>query len=300
MAHDLPLDHACHKRQVELWETVRRETGGRVDVQVFGNYQLGSQTAMLSQLRLGAIHFLLTTNGIYSEFIPVAAIDSLGFIFDTPTTAWTAMDGPLGDYLKQEFAAKGLYRFKTTWDIGMREITSSNHGVASAPDFGGMKLRVATSKIAVDLLQTLGASPVSLSGDQIYTAMQTHVIDGTEGTLSGVIAFKWYEVQKYLSMTNHMYSGEYVAANADTWKSLPSDLQATIERNMLKYARLERADNQGGQGKMLGDVRRIGMEVVTTDANSMHAKLGSYYTRWKDEFGTQAWVLLESAIGRRG
>ena len=300
-AHPQQVDTPLHVRQVQLWNAVARETNGRLVVRVFPAGQLGGQNAILSQTRLNAIQFVALLNSAYSDIVPVAAIDGLGFAFRDPKMPWTVMNGPLGDYVRKEFEPKGLYIPKgALFDIGMREITAATKPIRSAEDFGGFKIRVPPGKIIFDLFQTLGASPVAMDQTEVYPGLQTHIIDGQETPYLAIYSNRIFEVTKYLSVTNHMWSGEWLVGNLEAWKALPPDIQAIVERNILKYMLLARNDAWRINDITADKLRRVGMTFNTAETRSMRARLGPYYARWKSELGSTAWNYLEASVGKLG
>ena len=300
LGHDLPPESALHVRLVQMFDEVNKETGGRLSVQVFPNSQLGGQTAMLSQLRSGAIQFLATLNAVYGEVVPTAQIASVGFAFKTPADPMRVMDGPLGAYIGTQFNGKGLYMFRKWWDLGMRQMTSSLKPIQTVADFNGFKMRTPPSAIAVDLFKTLGASPTPITAGEIYTSAQTHLIDGLDFPISAIETFKLFEVQKYISITNHVWSGYIVSGNLDAWNALPADIRTIVEKNADKYVALERADTVSQNAGYVTTLTQQGMKFNNADTASMRAVLGGYYARWKDNFGATAWGLLEGGVGKLG
>lgn len=298
LAHDLPILYPLHKRSVEMAEAIMKETDGRLVITVFPNSQLGTQTGMLSQLRTGAIHMLNTLDGVYSEVVPAAGIETLGFAFKSAPQAVSVMQGPLGAYVRDEFKAKGIYAFEKRWSLGMRHVWSSGKAIKTAADFTGFKMRTPASKIAIDLFTTLGASPTPVTAAEMYTALQTHIVDGIELPTDAVQFFKLYEVLKVASLTSHMWSGYFLTMNIDAWNALPADIQTVLQRNASKYALLEQQDREAGESTYRKMLRDEGIAFGEADTASMRAKLGPYYARWKDAFGTKAWSLLEADTGK--
>lgn len=297
-ASNLPVDHPLNVRMHEMWTAIKGETGGRLDVSVFPNNQLGGDTAMLTQLRSGALQFFTLDGGILQSIVPVAAIQGVGFAFKNSEAAFETMDGPLGAYVRKEIEAKGLVPFEKMWENGMRQITSSTKAIRSADDLADFKIRTPPGKLWVDLFKSLGASPSPLNFSEVYTALQTHVFDGQENPFAIIDTAKLYEVQKYLSVTNHMWSAFWLLGNDDAWKALPPDIQATVTRNAAKYALLQRRDTALRNAALADKLARRGMTLVQPDIPSFKRKLGDFYKRWKAEFGEEAWSLLESRAGK--
>ena len=130
------------------------------------------------------------------------------------------------------------------------------------------------------------------------TALQDTLADGEETGLVGIEGFRYYEVQKYLSLTNHIWGGQWLSANLGIWSALAPDLQEIVKRNAVKYALLVRRDSYLMSGALTDKLRRQGLAVNVPDTTGMRARLGPYYAHWKSEFGSAAWGLLEASVGR--
>ncbi len=294
------IEHPLTVNMVQMWNAIEKESGGRVHCQLFPNNQLGGDTAMLTQLRSGALQFFTLDGGILQSVVPVAAIQSIGFAFKSDEEAFKTMDGPLGSYVRDQIATKGLYAFPKMWANGMRQITSSTHPIQVASDLTAFKIRTPPGALWVDLFKSLGASPTPINFSEVYTALQTKVVDGQENPYAIIETARLFEVQKYLSVTNHMWSGFWFLANGDYWKTVPPDVQAIIERNAAKYALSDRTETALLNGSLADKLGRQGMVFNKADAASMRAKLGAFYAKWKGEFGNQAWSLLEASVGKLG
>jgi TRAP-type transport system periplasmic protein len=294
-----PIEHPLSIRLTQMWEAVRKESGGRVHTQFFPNSALGGTAAMFTQLRLGALQFVSQNTGTLSSVVPVSDISYLGFAFKDASEAQRVMDGPLGAYVRQEAAGKGIHVLRSIWDSGMLQISSSLRPVRTPDDLQGFKIRVLASKIADDLFKILGSSPTSITLGEIYTALQTKIVDGTVGPLVTIATARWYEVQRWISLTNHAWGGLWLCANADAWNRLPSDMQAIIERNNTKYATLERRDTQALNASLVDKLVRQGIIMNPVDQAPFRALLHSYYEYWANAFGPTAWGLLQTSVGRR-
>jgi tripartite ATP-independent transporter DctP family solute receptor len=299
-ASNVSLDHPLNVRMRECWIAVNKETNGRLDVQIFPNNQLGGDTAVLQQLRSGAVQFFTLDGGILQSVVPVAGIQGVGFAFRDSAQAFAAMDGPLGDNVRAAITGAGLYVHPKMWENGMRQITSSSKPIRSAADLAGFKIRTPAGELWVDLFRSLGAAPAPLNFSELYSALQTHVFDGEENPFAIIDVGRLYEVQKYLSVTNHMWSAYHFLGNQDAWKALPPDVQAIVERNLTKYALLQRRDTQLRNDSLADKLVRRGMILNKADTRGMRAKLTSsgFYTKWRDKFGAQPWALLERTSGK--
>lgn len=298
-----PPDHPLSVAMKDLWDNVRKQTGGAVDVTVFPNNQLGGDTAMMQQLRSGALQVMTLDGGILEAVVPVAAIQSVGYAFADSPSAFRAFDGKLGAYVRGEIAAKGIHAFDKIWENGMREITAAAKPVRNAADIEGMKIRTPNSRMALDLFKSLGAAPTPINFSELYTALQTRVVDGQENPLANIEFARFFEVQKYLSMSSHMWGGYWLLAENQWWSSIPADAQAIVVRNASSITDRQRNDIAKLNDSLVGKLQSQGMSVNTlsaADRASMKGRLGEFYRRWKAEFGPTAWGLLEGYTGKLG
>ena len=256
---------------------------------------------MMTQLRLGGtIQFLQLSLANASGFVPAGNLEAVGYAFRDEKQFYSAMDGSLGAYLRAEFLAKGFYVFERPMSLGARQMTASTHPIRTVEDFAGFMLRTLTAPLVVDLFKTLGASPVPLDSSEIYTSLQSHLIDGCDLPVNSMLSFRVYEVQRYASLTYHIWQPYWIAANPDSWKALPSDIQAVVTRNVTKYALIERHDMSVNFVPAEDKLKRLGMAFNDADINSMRSRLGPYYGRCKAALGNQAWTILEQNVGKLG
>jgi tripartite ATP-independent transporter DctP family solute receptor len=295
----LSRDEPSSVRLAQMWKAIEQESGGRLRTQFFPDGVLGTVQAMLTQVRVGALQFLFVPAGTLGDVVPSAQIGYLGFAFKDEAEGIRVFDGPLGDFVRNEAATKGMYTFKEVWDGGMFQVGSITKPIRTPEDLRGFKIRVATSKISLDLFRAFDASPVGLPYAEVYSSMQTKLIDGQNSSLAVIETAKFYEVQKYISLTNHAWTCEWLVANADVWKGLPPDLQAIVERNHRKYCLLERRDDKIIQASLADKLARRGQIINSVDQTPFRARLGSYYKTWASTFGSSAWGMLEAGLGRK-
>ena len=300
LGHSWPVEFSTHISLAEMAGAVKTESRGRLQIQVFPNNALGSQSSMFSQLRLGSIQMYAANHSVYSSVVPVSQISGVGYAFSSTKQALEVMDGPLGAYIRKEFVAKGMYVFDRSYDNEFRQTTSSTKPIRTVEDFAGFKIRVIPAAIFVDLFKALGASPVPLDASEIYTALQTHIVDGQETGIAFIESAKLYEVQKYLCITNHIWGGGWLVANLQQWNALPPDLQEIFKRNAAKYALAQRHDIGVLESASLDKLKRQGMAVNTTDPAGIRPRLAAYFAHWRDEFGPTAWSMLEAKVGKLG
>lgn len=292
-------DHPVTIRVKRMWAAVERESGGRLRTEHFPNSELGTDTAMLTQLRSGALQFQMIAPGLIQNVAPAAGIFDVGFVFESEEQALHVADGPLGDHVRKEIVAQGMHVLRTIWNSGMRHVTANPHPIRLVDDLGHFKIRTPPGKLYVDLWKTLGAGPTPINFSELYTALETKVVDGQETPLITIATSKLYEVQKYLSLTGHGWASNLTLANPDAWNSLPPDLQEIVERNNTKYARLERTDSIRLNASIMRQLAARGMVVNAVERAPFRARLKPYYREWAAVFGSTEWGLLEGAIGTK-
>jgi tripartite ATP-independent transporter DctP family solute receptor len=298
-ANNNVVQHPMNVRLREAVERIRAQSNGRMEIQVFPNSQLGGDTDMLSQLRTGAIQMFNLSGLILSTFVPLASINGIGFAFKDYDQVWGAMDGALGALIRGTIAKSGLYALAAMWDNGYRQITSSTHPINAPDDLKGFKIRVPVSPLWTSMFKAFGAAPASININEAYSAMQTKIVEGQENPLALIDLYKFYEVQKFVSVTNHMWDGFWTLANGRVWASLPKDLQDIVERNLNEAARQEREDVRALNASLQGELTRKGMAFNSTDPQIFRAALrgAGFYAEWKEKYGAQAWAVLESQVG---
>jgi len=301
--HNQPADSPLHKRLVEMWAAVKTETGGRVDVATFAdNDQLpGSDPAALKMLVDGELDFFTLNGGLIGTVVPAVNVQGIPFAFRDEAQVYKAIDGDLGAHLAKEMAAKGIYAVpRACFENGFRQITCSVRPIRTVDDLKGIKMRSPDTPVYVECWKALGATPVVFNFNKIYEALKTGEADAQDNPLNVAELLKLYEVQKYISLTNHMWSGFNLIANLKMWQGLPADVQRIIERNAEKYVKLQREDTDTMNHDLAPRLTQRGMTINQPDAASFRARLGDYYSRWKNIIGSKTWALLEGHVGKLG
>ena len=298
--NNLPLTHPLNIRAAEFAERIARESGGKIDIKIFPNNQLGGDTDMLAQVRNGGLTFFTPSALVVATLVPVAAINAVGFAFSNYSQVWAAMDGGLGTHVRNAIAKVGLHAFEKIWDNGFRQMTTSGNPIQSAADLSGMKIRVPVSPLSVSMFKALGASPTSLQFSEVYSALQTKIVDAQENPLPIIQVAKLYEVQKSCALTNHIWDGFWFIANGKAFHSLPDNLQKIVSNAINDAGLQQRMDIQALNEGVVTDLRAKGLAFTQPASDSFRAKLreGGFYSEWKGRFGDEAWGLLESAVGK--
>ncbi len=299
-ANNLPVTHPMNLRGNEMVARILEASSGRAEVQIFPNNQLGSDTDMLSQLRSGAIDFFTLSGLILSTLVPAASINGVGFAFKDYDQVWRAMDGKLGAYVRTEIGKRGLHVFDKMFDNGFRQTTSSTKPITTAADLKGFKIRVPVSPLWTSMFQALGASPASINFAEVYSALQTRIVDGQENPLSLIDSAKLYEVQKFCSLTNHMWDGYWFLANRRAWERLPKEIQEIAARDIDAAGMAERADLAKASAEVRTSLEAHGLAFNSVETAPFQDKLrqAGFYKEWRGKYGEDAWRTLEDSVGQ--
>ncbi|MBP2292657.1 TRAP transporter substrate-binding protein [Azospirillum rugosum] len=298
--NNLPLTHPLNVRAQEAADRIAKETNGRVSIQIFPNNQLGGDTDMLSQVRNGGITFFTPSALVIATLVPVAAINAVGFAFSDYSQVWAAMDGKLGGHVRNAISKVGLYAFEKMWDNGFRQMTSGAKPIETAADMNGLKIRVPVSPLSIAMFKALSAAPASLQFSEVYSSLQTRIVDAQENPLPIIQVAKLYEVQKYCALSNHIWDGFWFIANGRAWNGLPPDLQKIVAGAINDAGMKQREDIKALNQSVQADLQSKGLTFNQPSPDSFRAKLrdSGFYSEWKGRFGDEAWGLLESAVGK--
>jgi len=296
--NDLPAAHPINKRASEACDAIRAATNGRVDIQIFPNSQLGGSTDMLSQVRSGALD-IFTVGSPLANVVPVSSISSIAFAFPDFAGVWAAVDGDLGAHIRQQIGTIGLVAFDKMWDNGFRQITTSNKPINEPNDLKGLKLRVPVSPLFTSMFRALGTAPTAINFVEVYTALQTKIVDGQENPLALIEAAKFYEVQKYCSLTGHMWEGFWMVANRRNWEQLPQDLRDTTARLLNEGAVKQREDMAKLNTTLEAQLKEKGLTFNTVNKKPFQEalKAAGFYAEWRQKYGEDAWKILEKYSG---
>jgi tripartite ATP-independent transporter DctP family solute receptor len=294
--------HPMNLRLKQAADGIAWGTQGRVQLQIFPGNTLGADTQMLSQLRSGALQMVSLGGNVLSTLVPVASITGMAFSFGDYDAVWKAMDGELGAMIRTAISQAGLATLDKVWDNGFRQITSSVKPIHTPEDLVGFKIRVPVSPVWTSTFVSLGASPLSLNANEMYSALQTRIADGQENSLTVIDTYKLYEVQKYCSLTNHMWEGYWPLINVPSWAKLPADLRTIVAARLNAAALAARADVAQQSTALQSQLGAKGLIFNSVDVGSFKAKLRSahYYEYWKKRFGDAAWSVYTKAGGNPG
>jgi TRAP-type C4-dicarboxylate transport system substrate-binding protein len=249
----------------------------------------------------GEVHFYTLMGGLLGAVAPAAEIQNVPFAFRSQADVFAAMDGPLGDLLGAALAPRGIHLVpRACFENGFRHITTRGRAVRDAADLHGLRIRTPSGRIFVDFFESLGARPVAINLNRLHAALAQELVDAQENPLVMVEVNRLYEVQTHLSLTGHMWSGFNLLAHLETWRALPAEVRAVVDREAARHAALQRRETDAENRALVARLAGRGLVVNATDMAGFRARLGPFYARWKREFGARAWQLLEDETGPLG
>ena len=292
--------HPVNLRAQEAIGRIREATDGKLEIRLFPANQLGSDTDLLSQVRSGGVELFNLSSSILATLVPAAGIVNTGFAFSDYEAVWKAMDGGLGTYIRAQIAKAGLMTASRVWDNGFRQITSSTRPIRTPDDLRGLKIRVPQAPMLTSLFKALDAGPAPINFNELYSSLQTKVVEGQENPLPIIATTKLYEVQKYCSMTSHVWDGYWILANRRAWGRLPDAVRTVAEREFDRSASDERADIARLSDSLRQDLAGKGLQFNDVDREPFRDALRktTFYGDWKAKYGDEAWNGLEQVAGK--
>ena len=299
LATAIPPEHPISVRCAEAAEAIRQESNGQLEIKVFPGYVLGSSTSIMSQLRGGAIDFATFSGSTLASLIPLSNIYNIAFIFKDYPQVWQAMDGQVGDLLRAEIGKAGIHVLPKHWDLGFRHVTMGTRPINTPSDLAGVKFRVPVAPLSLLLFKHLGAAPTSINFDELYTALQTKIVDGQENDLVLIESARLFEVQKYCSLTGHIWEGYYSLVNGRMWETIPGNLQDLMVKHFNAAAEKERVDLVKQMDTTRANLEAKGLifnEVDRSEFKNALRKSG-FYAECKNSYPPELWSALDSAVG---
>jgi tripartite ATP-independent transporter DctP family solute receptor len=292
--------HPVNTRAQEALDRIREATGGRLDIKLFPANQLGSDTDLLAQVRNGSVEFFNLSASILATFVPVSGIVNTGFAFPNYDAVWQAVDGELGAYVRAQIAKTPILTVSKSWDNGFRHITSSGREIKTPDDLKNFKIRVPPAPILTSLFKALDAGPAPINFNEVYSALQTKVVDGQENPLPIIATTRLYEVQKSCTLSGHVWDGYWILGNKRAFERLPQDVRDVVTREFDRSAADQRADVARLSESLRQDLTAKGLQFIDVDREPFRQALAktTFYKDWKAKFGDEAWAHLEKVSGK--
>jgi TRAP-type transport system periplasmic protein len=291
-----PAASPTARRLAEMAAAIGEETAGEFRLDVYPESRLGPDPQMFADLRAGTLEFYLT-GALMGGVSPTSALPLMPYAFRDSRAVFAALDGALGDRIRGELEAAGFHAFRRSFQNGFHHMTNDIRPIETAADFAGLRIRSPGGEIAADFFRALGAEAGMVPFSGMYDALKAKTFDGQSDPLGVVLSLRLYEVQRYLSLTAHWWTGFTLLANATAWNALPAGIRAVVERHAENAALAQREDIEAVNAAGAEALARHGMRVNSADTDGIRARLGDFYASWRARFDPAVWKLLEEAAG---
>jgi tripartite ATP-independent transporter DctP family solute receptor len=281
-------------------DEVEKASGGKMKIRAIGAAALGSDVQMQQALIGGAQEMMVGSTATLVGITKEMAIWDTPFLFNNTKEADAVLDGPVGQKVMDKLQEKGLVGL-VYWENGFRNLTNNKRAVAKLEDMDGIKLRVMQNNVFIDSFKTLGANAVPLPFSELFTALETKTVDGQENPYNTILSSKFYEVQKYLTVTNHVYSPWIVTVSKKYWDGLSNAEQKVLLDAAKKSRDFERQDTRAEANKALADLKGKGMqinELSPAEANRMREKLSAINASIAANVGDALWKDVQGAVAQ--
>ena len=282
-AHSSPTSHGWHVWGERFKSVVEEKSAGAIEVIIFPNAQMGNEQDIAQAVRLGSLE-MASVGVALMNWVPECSITDAPFLFRDRAQCYAALDGDLGNELKRRAADKG-FRLVGWSDLGSRSMTNNQHPINSAKDLASLKMRVPDSKSYVAMVQAMGASVVTIDLSELYLALSQGVADGQETPLPVVRSNKLYEVQKYLSKTDHVLTTSYAILNPATFDGFSADEKRFVTEASEDATTYLRQYTQTYEQETIAFLQSKGMEInLTPDVNSFRESCATVLTKFPELF----------------
>ena len=278
LAHYAAVDHPGGVAAQQFADNVKERTNGEIVIEVYPNNELGAPDEMLEQNIMGVVDMTLGTQGSLDKYSKKFATVMLPFAFDSYDLAYEVLDGPFYDWVKDELLEQGLV-YIGSWDYGFRCLTNSVREVNTPADVVGLKIRTPGEIQLQSCMEALGANVQSIAFNELYLSLKQGVVDGQENPLSVIYFNKYYETQKYLAMTNHVYNSMNLVISKKVWDKLPEEYQQIIIEESKNAAQTMREAIKSSDADYISKLEAEGMTVTYPDTAEFAAAVQPLTTR---------------------
>lgn len=283
-----------------LADEIEKTSGGKMKLRAVGAAALGSDVQMQQALIGGAQEMMVGSTATLVGIVSEMGLWDTPFLFANSKEADTILDGPIGQKVMDKLRDKGLVGL-VYWENGFRNLTNNKRPVTKVEDLDGIKLRVMQNTVYLDSFKTLGANAVPMAFSELFTALETKAVDGQENPYNTILSSKFFEVQKFLTVSNHVYSPWIVTVSKKYWDQLSKDEQKIIMDAAIKSREFERSDTRAEAGKALADLKSKGMQVnelSVAEVARMREKLSKVNASIATNVGNDLWQETQVALAK--
>jgi len=293
-------DHPVSKGVQKFAEIVAAKSGGKIRVREYPANQLGSEMQQQSALRAGTQEMQSPATTSLVGIVKDYGLIDFPFIVSTPQQADSMLDGPLGAALLAKLPEKGLIGL-AYWDLGFRNVTNSRRPITKGEDLDGIKIRVIPNPVYLETFKAFNANPVPMSFSELYSALETRTVDGQENPFSVILSNKFYEVQKYLGVTNHTYSTNIILISKKFWDTLSPDEQKILQDAAIEARDYQRKVSREQAKAAIDELKAKGMEIneiAPSELDRMRAKTKPIAEKFSADYDPALVKLFNSELDR--
>lgn len=295
------LEHPQGQGAKKFAELVEQKSGGKIKVRIFPSGQLGGDLQNVSALQGGTLDLMVLNAGLLVGIVKDFAVLDLPFLFNTPEEADLVVDGSIGKKLFDKLPEKNLVGLGY-FELGFRNFTNSRRPIAKLEDFQGLKLRVLQSPLFIELVNALGANAVPMPFPEVYTALEQKVIDGQENPLTVILDSKFQEVQKYVSLTRHIYNPQSVLVGKRTWDKLSADEKKIVQEAIDEAKIYQRQVSRQRADEALEALKKGGMqanEIPPQEMARIREKAKPVIDKYAREVGEDLYKEVSAEIAKK-
>lgn len=289
---DQAEEHYYNQGLAKFKEGVESRSNGQITVEIYPSSQLGSQRSAVEGVASGTVEMYLTNTMTLSAWVPEMGVFDLPFIFEDREQAYKILDGEITAELSKKMEEKGI-KVLAYWENGFRHITS-NIALNTPADIKGLKIRVPESPVYIDTFTALGAAPTPLAFNEVFTALQTNIIDAQENPAGHAVVNRFYEVQDFINLTGHIYTPEPLVIGMGIWNKLPDELKTIIQEEAITARDFERQLSSDSEIKYLEELEKVGMKIIKSDVAAFKAGVAPVYGKYDDVLGATLKKIQES------
>ncbi|MBA2962058.1 MULTISPECIES: TRAP transporter substrate-binding protein [Ramlibacter] len=296
----VPKEHPMGQGARTMIACAAEKSGGKLKVNPTYDGALGNDVAATQSARSGTLDMYITSTAPLVGVLPSIGVFDLPFLFSNEKEADAVLDGKAGAYFSEKLMGVGLVNL-AWWENGFRHATNSKHPIQRAEDFQGVKMRVMQNNIFIDTFRTLGSNAVPMAFSEVYSALETRTVDGQENPFANIENSKFYEVQKYLTLTKHAYSPLAVLMSKKTWDGLSPPERAAMMECAAKGRDDERRINRESAAASLANLKSKGMqvnEISPAEMQRIRDKAQVVYQTHAKSIGDEAMNLVSGELKR--
>jgi tripartite ATP-independent transporter DctP family solute receptor len=293
VAHVLSDTHPEHAGLVGLAKELKEKTNGSVELNIISGGALGNENDEINQVTTGALDMALIQGiSIFQGLDSRLAVEEVPFLFQNREEAYRAVDGAYGNKVSEILKEKGIHVI-AYWENGFRHFTNNKRAIVTPQDLAGIKFRSAPSEIRLQMFKELGASAIPMAFTELFTGLQQGTVDGQENPLSIISSSKFNEVQKYLSLSGHIWNSSVLIISSGVWDKLNADQKKIMQELSFKYRDSVRKEIAAQDAKIAEELKIKGMQVNDVDKSAFQAAVKNVVKIYADKNGDELLRLID-------